>query len=343
MGKTIPLSDPEKNTIRNLYEKGWHKGDGKFLEVATSLGRNPSTLTMYAKKIGLKNPIKSYCPSIQKKLRSYRKGIPNGRALTEFEKLKIKELYLNNFKRGDGSLKLLCSELDRHVATIVNYANSQGWSSLQREWTEKEKKKIGEDRKEWHLNNKHPRGMLGKKHSPQYCALLSERHKNWWKVSTQLEKNKRIVLAMKTKLKKYKTLSPFHPGKPVTWKQGWREVGERRIFFRSRWEANYGRYLELLKEKGDIKNWEHEPKTFWFPEIKRGTVTYLPDFKITKNDGSHYWVEVKGFMDARSKTKIRRFKKYFPEEKLVVIDKKWYYKNNKTLRLVIDEWEHDRI
>jgi len=88
-----------------------------------------------------------------------------------------------------------------------------------------------------------------------------------------------------------------------------------------------------------IKEWYHEPKTFWFEGIKRGCVTYLPDFQVINNDGSHEWIEVKGFMDAKSRTKINRFRKYFPEEKLRIVNSKWYKANKKKLSLIIPGWE----
>lgn len=82
-----------------------------------------------------------------------------------------------------------------------------------------------------------------------------------------------------------------------------------------------------MKEKGLINDWEHEPKTFWFETIKRGVRSYLPDFKVHNPDGTHYWIEVKGYMDQRSRTKIKRFAKYYPDERLVVYDKEWLKKN----------------
>jgi hypothetical protein len=128
----------------------------------------------------------------------------------------------------------------------------------------------------------------------------------------------------------------------VTWRQGWREIGDKKVYCRSRWEANYARYLEWQFQQGFIKEWLHEPQTFWFDKIKRGCVTYLPDFKVISNDGAHFWVEVKGWMDPKSITKIRRFRKYFPEEKLFIIDKKWYQKNNHKMKLIIQDWESDQ-
>ena len=93
------------------------------------------------------------------------------------------------------------------------------------------------------------------------------------------------------------------------------------LFLRSRWEANFYRYL---KQRRDVAKIEYEPEdfTFWQFGHKKGTVSYTPDFKVTFKDGSYIWVEVKGgLMPAKDKTKIRRFKKYFPEEasKLVAL------------------------
>lgn len=111
--------------------------------------------------------------------------------------------------------------------------------------------------------------------------------------------------------------------------QGWREIDGRKIYFRSNWEFKFAKWLQRLKEFNAIQDWEHEPQTFWFDAIKRGTRSYLPDFKVTSSDGTHYWVEVKGYMDAKSKTKIKRFNKYYPNESLVIADSKWFKQNIK--------------
>lgn len=89
--------------------------------------------------------------------------------------------------------------------------------------------------------------------------------------------------------------------------------------FRSGWEYLYALYLQAALERGEISKWEFEPKTFWFNNIQRGTKSYLPDFKITMPDGSHWWAEVKGYMDSKSQTKLKRMAKYYPEEKIVLI------------------------
>lgn len=121
-------------------------------------------------------------------------------------------------------------------------------------------------------------------------------------------------------------------------KRGWREIDGKKFYFRSLWEANYARYLSFLKKRSLIVDWDYECKTFWFEGIKRGCVSYLPDF-LVKYPDRHEWHEVKGFMDAKSKTKINRFKVYFPQEKLKIIDKNWFKINNPNMRMLIRDWE----
>jgi len=99
-------------------------------------------------------------------------------------------------------------------------------------------------------------------------------------------------------------------GKVVTNRLSKRSVIGRREdlnqFFRSGWEANVARWFN---HKG--KDWAYEPDVFSFLEhgIKRGTVSYCPDFKV----GTLY-VEVKGLLDARGRTAVKRFKKFYPKE-----------------------------
>lgn len=125
----------------------------------------------------------------------------------------------------------------------------------------------------------------------------------------------------------------------TTWKQSWQTIGGKTKFFRSRWEANYARYLEFQKSQGKIIDWLHEPKTFWFEGIRRGCTSYLPDFEVINLDVSHYWVEVKGWMDSKSRTKIRRFEKYYPKEKLIVIRQKEYKALCEEFSELIPGWE----
>jgi len=86
-------------------------------------------------------------------------------------------------------------------------------------------------------------------------------------------------------------------------KSGYRE--DLAMNLRSNWEANVARIFNAYKIV-----FEFEPKIFTFP-IKRGTKGYTPDFYISKTGE---WLEVKGYLDDKSKIKLKRFKRYYPEE-----------------------------
>jgi len=124
-------------------------------------------------------------------------------------------------------------------------------------------------------------------------------------------------------------------------KPGWRSIGGQDYYFRSNWEGNYACYLEWLKNNNQIKDWKHEPKTFWFEKIKRGVRSYLPDFFIIEKSGAEVYHEVKGNMDSKSKTKINRMRIYYPEVKLIVIQRKEYAAIAKKARILVPGWVHD--
>lgn len=109
-------------------------------------------------------------------------------------------------------------------------------------------------------------------------------------------------------------------------------------FFRSTWEANYARYLNWLLGLGEIARWEYEVDTFEFP-IKRGSRFYTPDFKVFDKKGGYVYHEVKGWMDARSKTKLARMKRYHRNQSLIVIDKPVYRSIARQVSKLIPNWE----
>jgi hypothetical protein len=93
-------------------------------------------------------------------------------------------------------------------------------------------------------------------------------------------------------------------------KAGWRD--DLGIYARSMMEANYARYLQHLKDKGEIQDWQHEPFKAYFTSFgySRGPWVYVIDFQILNNDGSISYVEVKGRWNSGDKTKIKRFIKH---------------------------------
>jgi hypothetical protein len=194
--------------------------------------------------------------------------------------------------------------------------------------------------KAWRAANEHPRGMLGKKHSDAAKAAISKAGEARWAAMSEDERAALIIKQLKARATANGgAVIADSPRNGVSWKQGWREIGGKRIFCRSSWEANYARYLQVLKTEGKIQDWEHEPRTFWFDGVKRGTVSYLPDFRVIACDGSETWHEIKGWMDARSKTKLARMAKHFPEFVMVVVGSDEYARFRKIYRYAIDGWE----
>lgn len=112
------------------------------------------------------------------------------------------------------------------------------------------------------------------------------------------------------------------------------------MFFRSSWEANWARYLNLLKQNKDIYKWEYESERFEFP-VKRGIRSYTPDFKVWDNNGDIYYYEIKGQMDISSEIKFRRMNIYYPYIRIILIERKQYRVIAKKYRYLIDEWEHE--
>lgn len=197
--------------------------------------------------------------------------------------------------------------------------------------------RVSERMRDWHLENEHPRGMLGKSHSQETKIVISEKSKKMWSEKTDDEISQWIWKSVMTRVKNGTT--PGSNREKASWKAAWRNIGGQDKYYRSRWEANYARYLEHLKVNGYICNWEHEPETFWFYGIKRGCVSYLPDFRVTHNNGDVEYHEVKGWMDSRSKTKLKRMAKYHPDVTLILIDSKSYRALEKEMSSKIDGWE----
>jgi hypothetical protein len=117
---------------------------------------------------------------------------------------------------------------------------------------------------------------------------------------------------------KLKELDGVAPPKSVKKSGNYSKMGRRpdcnNLYLRSKWEANCYRYFMQTKE---IIKIEYEPVdfTFWQFGIKKGTISYTPDFKLYLSNDKYIWVEVKGgWLKQQDKTKIKRFQKYYPDE-----------------------------
>lgn len=225
-----------------------------------------------------------------------------------------------------------------HSKLMKRYAE-EGRFSILTNRTPEQNKNLSVKLKERIKRNGHPKGMLGKTHTKENKKKLSIRSIKMWadknhKVNS--EGHRQMLSDRSSKLMNIRMKN--NPSSIYSrTKKGKINIGGQSFFARSSWEANIGAYLQFLKDKKQIKDWVHEPKTFWFLEIKRGVRSYLPDFFVTNNNGTTYYIEVKGYMDAKSKTKLKRMKKYYPEIKLDLIEQK-RYNEIKRFKNVIPDW-----
>lgn len=192
--------------------------------------------------------------------------------------------------------------------------------------------------KAWLSKYGHQKGMLGKTHSEETKKVLAQRSRDRWLFMPDHKKDEMINKSIRSRRAANAGSVPPKIARG-SWKAGWREVGGQKAYFRSRWEANYARYLEWLRSQGQIISWRHEPKTFWFENIKRGVRSYLPDFEVVEVSGAIKFHEVKGWMDARSRTTIKRFRKYYPDEDLIVVDERAYRSIERKAAILISGWE----
>lgn len=234
----------------------------------------------------------------------------------------------------------LAKKLGRPKTNVCRRARELGCATRYgRPVTEKRKKAHSKHMKAWLCENDHPRGALGMAHSEETKAVLSKislaSHKKMRREGRgpHSESNKQASSDRMTKWRATMSASQIYSRA----KRGVRDdIGA--MYFRSSWEANYARYLNWLQERGDIDRWEYEPETFWFEKIKRGVRSYTPDFKIFEKEQS-YFVEVKGWLDPKSKTKLKRMAKYHPGIKLILFGQKDYESLRSNLGKVIPNWE----
>lgn len=128
-----------------------------------------------------------------------------------------------------------------------------------------------------------------------------------------------------------------HPRQTRAKSGGYFNKDGRMLYMRSSWELNYAHYLNFLVQHKHIVCWEYEVDTFWFEAIKRGVRSYKPDFKVCEPNGDIVYHEVKGYMDSKSATKLKRMAKYHPGVKIRLIGSK-EYKAIKKQAAIIPGW-----
>jgi len=223
--------------------------------------------------------------------------------------------------RDKMGLEQLAERIGKLKTNVCRKARELGLTNIKRRLSQEFCEKISQNSKKWIAENGHPKGMLGKQHSEETKRQIEEK----------------MLPALKRRYENGTLYPP--PMQKNGRKVGYRQIGGKEFHFRSSWEANYARYLQLMQENGKIQKWEYETETFWFDKIQRGCRSYLPDFKIWDDDGSCFFVEVKGWMDDKSATKLKRMALYYPEILLILVDNKKMKMIETNYSHLIPDWE----
>jgi hypothetical protein len=88
----------------------------------------------------------------------------------------------------------------------------------------------------------------------------------------------------------------------------WRYSGQKMA---AKAEVNYAKMLDRFKIP-----WMYESEVLpWVPPKKK----YTPDFMLPKKDGSKLFIEFKGYLRPRDKTKMRMIKKQYPDMDIRIV------------------------
>ncbi|NOW85568.1 hypothetical protein B0H39_003449 [Clostridium beijerinckii] len=95
-------------------------------------------------------------------------------------------------------------------------------------------------------------------------------------------------------------------------------------------ESKYYKALLIRKAKGEIVNFEMQPKFTLIPGFKKQgkifrAMTYTPDFLIYHNDGSEELIDVKGFSTQQGELRYKLFNYFYQDKKLTWVARNLKY------------------
>lgn len=239
--------------------------------------------------------------------------------------------------RDSGRLLELSIILSRTKQFVCRKANELGLTAIKYRMSEKH---ITANRQaavgKWGRHT-HPKGMLGKKHSPETVSGMSKRVKELWADPLSKFNSVEHREALSERMSKRMLDDNAKSNNYSRTKKGYFKKDNLLIPMRSSWELNYAHYLNKLEKESKIVKWEYEPDVFKFPELRIGVKVYTPDFKVFYQGGKVIYHEVKGWMDIKSKIKLKLMKTHYPLTKIKLIDKV-KYKAIEKKKLTIDGW-----
>ena len=241
---------------------------------------------------------------------------------TEEDKSILKEKYLDYRSRGE--LQKLADELGRTKQFICRKAKELGLTGgqIKYNFSDEKRKELSKLAKEKIKKYGHPRGAKGLVHTEDARAKMGAASKRFWEehydeLHSESERRRRsdttmgMVASGIMGVRSRSLVEEVH-------------VGGKTFVIKSSWEYDISLYLEYLKQKGLIDEWEYEPRTFVFKYNTLGVRTYKPDFSVKRGD-SIYYVEVKGWPDKKYEIKRQLMRDEFPETKMIYICKDQYF------------------
>jgi len=240
------------------------------------------------------------------------------------ERDKIRLLYEQNVP-----LTQIAETLHKPKCTICLIARGMGLTdySRRKQLSNEQRQALSNRVRVWIKGNGHPRGYREVRMCPVCGRFFEVKHSLKQECCSQ-------SCSTKKRMRGTNMFSRSKAGKRT-------DLGGQ--FFRSNYEANYARYLNFIMSNDlncDIAKWEFEPDTFQFHKIKKGTRFYTPDFKVYLKDGHIEYHEVKGWDYPKGITARKRFAKYYPHLKLLVIDGDFFKAiKRQGMDRLINNWE----
>lgn len=245
------------------------------------------------------------------------------RVFTLEEKERLLREYAYYRKRGE--LKILAKEMGRTEQYISRHARALGLTSKERDYdfSPEVRANLSQAAKKRIKEHGHPRGMAGKKHSDSAKQIFSEKSKRLWvekreewltdearrRKSDNMKRNQASgVLGVRSRCYMFDV-----------------EVGGKKFLAKSTWEYDIALYLQHLLEFGYISSWEYEPVAFEFEYDGGGVRSYKPDFRVIRRE-KEYFIEVKGWQDAKSKLKKKLMAEKYPNVRILYVGGPTYEK-----------------
>ena len=102
------------------------------------------------------------------------------------------------------------------------------------------------------------------------------------------------------------------------------------ITFDSKDEAKYYEALKIRKYRGEIQNFELQPKFTLVQGFKKNgktyrAITYTPEFVIYHNDNSEEYIDVKGMTTQQGELRIKLFNHFYRDLKLSIVARNLKY------------------